>query len=124
MSISHILWNGKSIIQFSFRYSRKLSKMGINNKNKIIRIDSTTHGIYEGLCAGCWTIGVAANSVRIGHLCGGSYGYGESTVTRINRTNKAKNILANTGAHYVVDDMTYLPEVIKNIDEIMASATR
>lgn len=98
-----------------FMLFRCMEEMNLSNSSRILKFDDTKVGIGEGLNAGCYTVGVAKTSSHAGY----------DSIEHINsaskdeikqRTYDAAMILLESGAHFVVDDINDIPEVIELIE--------
>jgi phosphonoacetaldehyde hydrolase len=92
---------------------------GVYPPEAVVKVGDTKPDIGEGLNAGVWTIGVA--------MTGNEVGLSEEEITalpqaeRDRRASRAREALARSGAHYVVDTLV---EVLPVIDEIDARLSR
>ena len=98
-----------------FMIYKNLEMLNIYPIQSVVKVDDTVGGIGEGLSAGCWTVGVArySNYMNIDSL------EHELTLddTQIKlRLEKSRKILKDTGAHYVINEISDLPCVVKNIN--------
>tara|TARA_B110000208_G_scaffold142356_1_gene171746 strand:- start:14 stop:880 length:867 start_codon:yes stop_codon:yes gene_type:complete len=83
--------------------------------DSVVKVDDTVGGVGEGLNAGCWTVGVARYSNYMDIDCLED----EEKLTEKDiqyKLNKSTKILQESGAHYVVDDITSLPWIIDDIN--------
>ncbi len=81
-------------------------------------MDDSVNGIYEGLLAGCWTVGIAKTSSYIGL---NEQQLEELSTTELRlRLQRAYDALTNSGAHYVIDTIRDLPSVIDDINRRLA----
>lgn len=94
-------------------------RLDVNPIQAIVKVDDTADGVREGILAGCWSVGlartgnyVALNEQEISEL---------STEDYERRLQKSYNILANSGAHYVIDTVCDLPPVIEDINRRLAA---
>ena len=89
----------------------------------IIQVDDTTSGIYEGQAAGCWSVGVArwSNYMDIDCLEQEQQLSDEEFEQRLQRS---RQLLSDSGAHYVVDSITDLPDVCKDINKRLANGEK
>ena len=81
----------------------------------VVKVDDTVGGVGEGLNAGCWTVGVARYSNYMDIDCLED----EEKLTEKDiqyKLSKSTKILKESGAHYVVDDITALPWIIDDIN--------
>jgi phosphonoacetaldehyde hydrolase len=86
----------------------------------VVNIGDTPVDIESGLNAGVWSIGVAAT--------GNQMGLTEEELKQLSSKEytcsleKAKNSLYSAGAHFVIDTMPELPEIIAKINITLASS--
>jgi phosphonoacetaldehyde hydrolase len=96
--------------------------LGINAVSCCVKVDDAVPGIEEGLNAGMWSVGLA--------LSGNEFGatweeYQAMPVAEISsRRELAAAKLYAAGAHYVVDTLADLPEVIADINARLAKGER
>lgn len=94
---------------------KNLDNMNVDSIETVVKIDDTTGGILEGLNAGCWTVGVSrySNYMDIDdeeHEL-------SLTETEIEKRNlNSADILRQSGAHYVINSVADLPNVIESIN--------
>ena len=89
----------------------------------VIKVDDTTSGVGEGLNAGCWAVGVArySNYMNINTL------EEEATLSQAElaqRLEKTREILRRAGAHYVIDSLADIEEVIADVNARLARGER
>jgi phosphonoacetaldehyde hydrolase len=94
---------------------KNLDRLGIERIQSVVKVDDTVSGIGEAINAGCWSVGVCrwsnyTNYDSLTHLKSAS----EIEVSR--RSLKAREILNKSGAHYVIEDINELQEVIDDIN--------
>ena len=97
-------------------YQNLFNLGGIFPIYSVIKIDDTNSGIAEGLNAGCWTVGV----------------YGWSNYTDVDsmeewdamseqeqkqKRMKSKDKLIESGAHYVVESIVDIPQVVEMVNQ-------
>ena len=98
-----------------FMLYEALERMNIRPIQSVVKVDDTVCGVEEGLEAGCWTVGVSRYS---NYMDIDSFEH-EASLSKQElegRNEETKNILRKSGAHYVVDDLTYLPDIIEDIN--------
>jgi phosphonoacetaldehyde hydrolase len=98
---------------------KNLDLMGITDIKSVVKVDDTISGIGEAMNAGCWGVGLVrySNYMNINTL------EEEATLTEADmqhRLAKTRTILEQAGAHYVIDSMIELPEVIEDINARLA----
>merc|ERR1711973_1022381 len=83
----------------------------------VVKCDDTTSGITAGLNAGCWTVGIAKTGNYVGMT--------EEEMDKADpaelaaKVEKAKNILYQAGAHFVIETTRDLPPIIEEINKRM-----
>ena len=94
---------------------KNLDLLDISSINSVVKVDDTIGGIGEGLNAGCWTVGVSkySNYMNIDTI-EHSEQLSDSELEQRNKI--SKNILETSGAHYVIDSIVDLPEIIELIN--------
>ena len=102
-----------------FMLYRNLDLMGVSPIQSVVKVDDTISGVGEALEAGCWGVGVArySNYMNIDSLDEAATLSEEEIERRVART---RGILEQAGAHYVVDSLAELPEVIADINTRLA----
>ena len=98
-----------------FMVYKNLDLLNVSPIQSVVKVDDTVGGVGEGLEAGCWTVGVSrySNYMDIDSLAH----EGELSNEEIERRHQiSKNILVNTGAHYVIDTIVDLPDVVREIN--------
>jgi phosphonoacetaldehyde hydrolase len=102
-----------------FMVYRNLDLMDIHPIQSVVKVDDTVSGVGEALEAGCWGVGVArySNYMDIDTMEMEASLPAEEIERRVALT---REILRKTGAHYVLDSIVELPEVIDDINERLA----
>ena len=102
-----------------FMVYRNLDLMDLHPIQSVVKVDDTISGIGEALEAGCWGVGVArySNYMDINTLEQAEQMAEDEINRRLGLTN---DILRKSGAHYVIDSMVELPDVIEDINERLA----
>ena len=98
-----------------FMLYQNLEMLDVHPIQSVVKVDDTVGGVGEGLEGGCWTVGLArySNYMDISTL------EEEALLTKeeLNyKLRRSRDILRKSGAHYVVDDITHLPQVVKDIN--------
>ena len=99
-----------------FMVYRNLDLMNISPIQSVVKVDDTVSGVGEGLNAGCWTVGIAgySNYMNINTMDE----YNNMSVEEYNkRLEISTKKLVDSGAHYVIDNISYLPSVIDDINK-------
>jgi len=105
-----------------------MDRLNLDDPRRIIKIDDTVSGIQEGLNAGCWTVAVCrwssnmnVDSVKDMDILdnfNADNNYTENYYHLKERINKCRQIMASSGAHYVINTLTELPNVIDDINDM------
>ena len=88
----------------------------------VVKVDDTKPGIAEGLNAGAWTIGLAKTGNEVGLTLDEIEAMDAEMLAR--RLVRARQELARSGAHYVVDSISDVLSVIDDIDVRLARGDR
>jgi len=89
---------------------------------RVVKVDDTEVGVEEGLNAGCWSVGVA--------VTGNAFGLDEAEIDALSddafeaRSAEAYGKLTRAGAHYVVDSVADLGDVLDEIEGRLARGER
>jgi len=99
-----------------FMIYQNLFKLGVWPIDSVIKVDDTTSGVGEGLNAGCWSVGVYAysNYTDVDSL---EQWEKMKEDERHKRQLKSKQILLESGAHYIIHSIADLPLVVDDINE-------
>ncbi len=102
-----------------FMVYKNLDLMDITPIESVIKVDDTVGGVGEGLNAGCWTIGVSrySNYMNINTLDEEAT---LSTEEIERRHNQSREMLQKAGAHYVIDSIADIEDVITDINARLA----
>ncbi len=98
---------------------RNLDLLGISEIRSVVKCDDTVSGVGEALNAGCWGVGLVrySNYMNINSLEEAA-GLPEEEIAR--RMAHTRRLLEQSGAHYVIDSLVELPEVIADIEARLA----
>lgn len=93
---------------------KNVIELGVMNVAHCIKVDDAVAGIYEGLNAGMWTVGISVS----GNEFGATYEeYQAMTPAEVDaRKEVALEKLTNAGAHYVIDTAADILPVIADIE--------
>lgn len=91
---------------------------GVYPPEAVVKVDDTIPGIEEGLNASAWTIGLAKTGNQVGKSLEELAALPTEMVNSL--VAKARMELAHAGAHFVVDSIAEVPEVIAEINERLA----
>jgi len=99
-----------------FMVYQNLVNLGVYPIESVIKVDDTVAGVLEGLNAGCWSVGIAnwGNYTDVDSIA-----QWESMTEdeKEARREKSRAKLYTSGAHYVIDEMVDLLEVVQDINE-------
>lgn len=87
-----------------------------------VKIGDTPADIYEGLNAGMWTIGTAMSGNEMGMTLEQIQSL--SVTELAPKKNRAYQRLAQSGAHYVVDSITDVPNVLDEIASLVSQGEK
>jgi len=94
---------------------RNMQQLRIFPPEAVVKVDDTKPGIEEGLNAGTWTIGLSKSGNEVGLNEEELAALPNDVVRR--KIAKAEEGLLKTGAHYVVETIADVPDVIQRIEE-------
>ncbi|KAL4217304.1 hypothetical protein ACF0H5_023755 [Mactra antiquata] len=102
-----------------FMVYRNLDLLDVHPIQAVVKVDDTVSGVGEALEAGCWGVGVARYS---NYMDVDSFEHekqlNEAEIQR--RLALSRDLLRKTGAHYVIDSIAELPEVVADINSRLA----
>ncbi len=98
---------------------KNLDLLGISEIRSVVKCDDTVSGVGEALNAGCWGVGLVrySNYMNINTLEEEATLSEEEIQRRMAHT---RRLLEQSGAHYVIDSLVELPEVIADINARLA----
>jgi phosphonoacetaldehyde hydrolase len=91
---------------------------GVYPPQAVVKVDDTRPGIAEGLNAGAWTVGLAKTGNELGLNLAEIEALDPQELER--KLAQARDGLAKSGAHYVVDSIADLLPVINDINARLA----
>lgn len=97
-------------------------QLGVNHVHACVKVDDTLPGIEEGLRAGMWTVGVSVSGNETGLDLADWQALDSAEQQRLRR--RAEQRLYDAGAHYVIDSVADLPDVIADINARLARAEK
>lgn len=95
---------------------------GVHPPEAVVKVDDTKPGIGEGLNAGTWTIGLAKTGNEVGLNLDEISALPPEVLER--KLAAAREGLARSGAHYVVDGISDIVAVIDDINARLARGER
>lgn len=95
---------------------KNMDLLDVSTIQSVVKVDDTVSGVGEALEAGCWGVGVAkySNYMDINSLEDADKMTPEDELRKIQ---KSREILRKSGAHYVIDSIVDLPEVVEEINQ-------
>ena len=102
-----------------FMVYRNLDLMDVHPIQSVVKVDDTISGVGEALEAGCWGVGVArySNYMNINTLEEAEQLSAEEIQSRLEKT---RDILRQSGAHYVIDSLADIEPVIDDVNTRLA----
>ena len=106
-----------------FMVYKNLVNLGVFPIQSVVKVDDTIGGVGEGLNAGCWSVGI----------CGLSNYTDIDTIEewdrmadpeKTERVDRSRDRLLTSGAHYVVDSITDLPDVVADINSRLSNGEK
>ena len=108
-----------------------MKRLDIADPKKIIKVSDTVDGIKEGLNANCITVGVYrwSNHMNIDSreemlkidnviMSGPGYNYSDNYYQLVKKMLYSKRKLEDSGAHYVIQTLEDLPNIIEHINKM------
>lgn len=110
---------------FPFMVWLNAIRLNVSPIAAIVKVDDTADGVLEGISAGCWSVGLARSGNYMG-MTVAELAAQERADPELYTRNLARSyeILAQAGAHYVIDDINGLPRVIDDINRRLANGER
>ncbi len=87
-----------------------------------IKVDDTVPGIHEGLRAGMWSVGVSLSGNEVGYTSEQLAQLPAEQVATLK--SNAERQLREAGAHYVIDSVAELPQVVQQISARLQAGER
>ena len=97
-------------------------RLGIYPLWRMVKVDDTVVGIEAGINAGCWTVGIVGTGNLVGLSQAEKAAAGADELAEIEARARLK--LSEAGAHYLVDSIAQLPEVIGDINQRLQDGCR
>jgi phosphonoacetaldehyde hydrolase len=108
---------------YPFMVFKNMEKLGILAVDSVVKVDDTTSGVEEGLNAGTWAVGLSHTSNYMNINSMEEYKKMSSAELQ-ERGAKSRDVLLRTGCHYVVNDITGLPDVVADINRRLANGEK
>lgn len=99
-----------------------MKRLGVYPSAAVVVVDDTAVGVEAGVNAGAWSIGV----VETGNALGMSVAELAqlAPAERARRHSTGREALLAAGAHYAIDSIANLPEILANITDRLAAGER
>ena len=97
-------------------------QMRIFPMEAVVKVDDTIPGIEEGLNAGMWTIGLAKTGNEIGLNQAEIVGLSAAELEM--RLKSARRRMQQAGAHFVVDGIWDVPDILQTINTLLAEGQK
>ena len=106
-----------------FMVYRNLDLLDVHPIQSVIKVDDTLSGVGEALEAGCWGVGIArySNYMDINSL---EEADAMDPADYQIRLEKSRQILRSSGAHYVIDELPEILDVIADVNRRLANGER
>ena len=106
-----------------FMVYKNLDLMDVHPIQSVVKVDDTVSGVGEALEAGCWGVGVArySNYMNVNSLEEADTLSDDEIQARLEKT---REILRQSGAHYVIDSLADIEPVIEDINERLAQGEK
>jgi len=103
-----------------FMLYQNMCNLGVFPIQSVVKVDDTVSGVGEGINAGSWTVGIAGHSnyTDIDSL---EQWESMSAKEKEARVQISRDKLKVSGAHYVIDDIWALVDVVKDINARLAN---
>ena len=98
-----------------FMVYKNLDLLNVSPIQSVVKVDDTVGGVGEGLEAGCWTVGVSRYSNYM-DIDSEEHESRLSQEELLERNRKSRETLQKTGAHYVIDTIVDLPDIVREIN--------
>lgn len=99
-----------------------VNRLGIKAVSHCVKVDDSVPGIEEGLNAGMWTVGIAVTGNAIGLTEEEWLPLDDEQKQQLKQ--RAVEQLTAGGAHYVIDSLAQLPQVIEQINTRLVAGER
>ncbi|XP_050418148.1 phosphonoacetaldehyde hydrolase [Patella vulgata] len=102
---------------------RNMDLLNVHPIQSVVKVDDTVSGVGEAIEAGCWGVGVArySNYMNVDSLEQAQKLTPEEIETRLAYSRK---LLVHSGAHYVIDSIVELPDVVDDINRRLANGEK
>ncbi|MEE8225742.1 MAG: phosphonoacetaldehyde hydrolase [Kiloniellales bacterium] len=106
-----------------FMVYRNLDLLDVHPIQSVVKVDDTISGVGEALEAGCWGVGISRYS---NYMDVDSFEHEKSLSEQEIQRRLAftRETLRKAGAHYVIDELSELPEIIDDVNARLARGER
>jgi len=103
-----------------FMVYQNICNLGVFPIHTVVKVDDTITGVGEGVNAGCWTIGIAgwSNYTDVDSL---EHWAKMRPEEQEKRRQRSRDLLRESGAHYVVDTISEVPACVEDINQHLKS---
>ncbi|MEZ4867963.1 MAG: phosphonoacetaldehyde hydrolase [Caldilineaceae bacterium] len=98
---------------------RAMEILGVYPPQAVLKIGDTVVDVEAGLNAGVWSIGVAQSGNEVGLTEAELQALDDTT--RVSLTQRARQKLQAAGAHFVIDSVAELPQVVEMIQQRLSN---
>ncbi|MBM7704355.1 phosphonoacetaldehyde hydrolase [Metabacillus iocasae] len=102
---------------YPYMIYRNMEKLSIASCAQAVKVGDTISDIKEGLHAGVWTVGVVVGSSEMGLTEEEYYALSDEKKREVKEL--VTNRFLEAGAHYVIETINELPQLIDTINEVM-----
>ncbi|MFQ3622245.1 MAG: phosphonoacetaldehyde hydrolase [Acetobacteraceae bacterium] len=97
---------------------RCFAELGVFPPESVVKVDDTAPGIAEGIAAGSWTVGVTLTGNEAGLSADELAALDDSARHAIRA--RASSVLRAAGAHWVIDSVADLPQLLPEVEAALA----
>jgi phosphonoacetaldehyde hydrolase len=101
---------------------RCFADLGVWPPHTVVKVDDTGVGLQEGLNAGTWAVGLAVTGNAVGLTLAEWTALDEAQQQALRKI--ATTQLKAAGAHYVIDSVADLPNVLEDIERRLKGGER
>lgn len=101
---------------------KNVIELGVMNVAHCVKVDDAVTGIAEGLNAGMWTVGLSVSGNEFGATLEQYQAMDPAEIDQ--RKQAAEDKLRAAGAHYVIETLADLPDVIEHINQRLANQVK
>jgi len=106
-----------------FMLYKNMVNLGVFPIESVLKVDDTVGGVGEGLTAGCWAVGVAglSNYTNVDSIAQWD---AMSAAEKEERVEVSRQKLYTSGAHYVIDKISDVIDVVKDVNKRIAAGEK